>query len=101
MDLHEDVLWDVLLDVAGWPRLVPSVRAVTATTGRLGPTTRGRLQVAGAWLPFSVRRFHHRRGFSLRVAGVPVAVEIQGATLTVRGLLLTDAALKARLEASA
>lgn len=88
------------MEVRRWPDWVPGVSEVRATTDRLGPTTTGALRVGRLWLPFSVRRFSHQQGFSLWIAGVPgVAVAVDGARFTLRGLPSTRAALETALQA--
>ena len=94
LGLHPDILWDRALDVRGWPAWLPGVSGVRASTHRLGPTTTGELCFLGLWLPFSVRRFVHLRGFSLRIAGIPgLSVWVDDSRLTVIGLPTTRDAL--------
>ncbi len=66
--------WDLLTDLATWPRWGPTVTAVETTDGarRLAPGARGRVRTPfGLWVPFVVTEMEPGHRWVWRVAGVP------------------------------
>lgn len=61
---------ETLRDVRTWPEWSPTIGAVECDDRLVREGTRGRVRVAGAWLPFRVTGFSGRR-WRWRVAGVP------------------------------
>ena len=66
--------WELLVDLAAWPRWGPSVRRAALLDGatELGLGTRGEVWPAvGVTLPFVITEFDPGRRWSWKVAGVP------------------------------
>ena len=79
-----EVVWDVLVDTALWPRWGPTVSAVEldepGTVGsRITAGSRGRVRTpVGVWLPFTVTEWVPGERWAWRVAGVPATAHAVG-----------------------
>jgi uncharacterized protein YndB with AHSA1/START domain len=65
------VVWDLLVDVAAWPRWGPSVRAVSLDGERIKLGSRGVVETVGGFrLPFEVTAMDDGRAWSWTVGGI-------------------------------
>lgn len=65
-----DVAASRLRDTRWWPTWSPTISGVESDDRYVREGTRGRVRVAGAWIPFRVTGFNGRR-WTWRVAGLP------------------------------
>ena len=65
-----DVAVETLRDTRTWPAWSPTITGVESEDRYVREGTRGRVRVAGAWIPFRVTGFNGRR-WTWTVSGIP------------------------------
>jgi len=70
VDVSPEVAMEALRDTRTWSEWSPSIGAVESDDRYVREGSRGRVRVAGVWLPFEVTAFSGRR-WRWRVAGTP------------------------------